>query len=468
MADRMRDVEVAVLGGGSGGEYVAAGVARAGRSVVLVEERLVGGECPYFACVPSKSLLVSAARGLDWPTAVERRDAHANHRDDRDKAASTVEAGVELLRGHGRVLQPRTLEVRTADGLVRVRYDELVIATGSEAVVPPIPGLSAVAWWSSEDALSSDHLPGSLVVLGGGPIGCELAQVYARFGARVALVEGAATLLPQEEPFIGELIARALERDRVDVHLETTADRVIAAVDGARLQLSNGMAVAGEQVLVAVGKRPRSGGLGLEAHGIEVADGDPIPVDERCRAADGVWAVGDVTGVAPYTHAANLQARAVIDNLAGGATVIYADAIPRAVYTDPPVYAVGLTPGQAAERGMDIASAGFDLGSTARAFVESAPGERMEGRVELYADRARGVLVGGAGCGPRADDWMGEVALAVRAEVPVRVFADVAQAFPTLAEAFYPPLAELAEQLVRAPIDVTDRAAFGSDQEQRR
>ena len=322
--DAHADVDVVVLGAGSAGEVVATSLAEAGRTVALVEQLRVGGECPYVACMPSKSLLHSAGdrRGggpvdegrAAYRQAVRRRDEVAEWRDDSRSAESLIASGTLLVRGRGRVIGPGMVEV---GGRV-LGWGDLVIATGSVPVVPDIPGLAAVPIWTSDVALSSSALPSSLLVLGGGAVGCELAQVFARFGARVTLVESGSRLLGRERPEIAELLAAALRHDGVDVRLSVTVQRVEPSVgDGARVTLSDGPAVDCARVLLAVGRRPAVSDLGLETLGVVPDDRGALAVDDRCRLVgqDHVWAAGDVTAVAPFTHTATYQARIVATNI---------------------------------------------------------------------------------------------------------------------------------------------------------
>jgi dihydrolipoamide dehydrogenase len=431
--------DAVVLGGGTAGEPVAAGLARAGRDVALVENRLVGGESPYFACVPSKSLLLSARRGETWEMALARRDALTGNRGDDPAVARMAEDGVTVLRGRGRILEPGRIEV---DGAVH-GFGDLVVCTGSEPVIPPVEGLADVPLWTSAEALSVPDLPRRLVILGGGPVGCELAQVYAAFGSQVAVVESSGRLLTAEAPFAGEVLADALRRMGVDLRLGAAVGNVERKDVGVRLWLSDGGTLDADRVLVAAGRRPRVAGLGLEHLGVTVTPGEGIPVDETCAvpsATGGVWAAGDVTGIARTAHAARYQARVALSNLLGRRREADYRAIPRVVYTSPTVYSVGISPMQADELRIDLVTAGYDLAATARAAVEAD--ER--GRVELYADRSRGLLVGAAAAGLHAEEWMSEIALAIRAETPLSLLADVVHAFPTYGEAVEAPLRELA------------------------
>jgi len=409
------DHDVVVLGGGSAGESLAQELADRGKTVALVEHRLVGGECPYYACMPSKAMLRAAAESLPWERAIKLRDEVASHRDDSEAARALVDAGVDVVRGRG---------VITALGTVRVdarelACDDIVIATGAATVLPDLPGLDKTETWTSDDALSSDELPERLLILGGGPVGCELAQVYAAFGSNVTVIESSDRLLGKEPDFVGDAIAHALQERGVQLRLNESLDR--APDDGTRL-------------LVATGKRPRVDGIGLERLGIEPDDSGAIAVDDRCRAIEHVYAIGDVNGIAPFTHAANYQARVVADNLTGRGRQMDTRAIPRTVYTDPSVFCVGDTSGEPA--------ATMQVGKTARAAVA----QRDDGTVALYADNERGVLVGAVVVGPDADAWAGELALAIRAEVPLDVLADVVHAFPSYAEALHPPYSDLARR----------------------
>jgi dihydrolipoamide dehydrogenase len=454
--------DVVVLGGGSAGENIAHQVAGAGRSVALVELLRVGGECPYVACMPSKAMLRSAAARHDarrltelggsssqpslgepaaaYAQAVRRRDEVAEHRDDTAAADNAAQAGVTLVRGRGRIVGPGVLHV---DGR-ELQWTDLVVATGSTPVRPDIAGLDDVPTWTSDEALSTGDLPATLLVMGGGAVGCELAQVFARFGTDVTLVQSRPRLAGKEEPSIADRLAQVLRDDGVDVRLQVQVERCEAAGDGARLHLSDGSIVEVERVLVAVGRTPTTSDLGLEVLGIEPNDKGALDVDSACRVhgQQHVWAAGDVTGVAPYTHAANYQARIVAENLLGGSRTADYRAIPRAIYTEPPIASVGMAEEQARDEGIDAVTAAMDVGETARAITEGSGG----GRLVLTADRARGVLIGAAAIGPHADEWLAEATVAIRGEVPLSVLRDVVHAFPTFGEAFEPPLRELAEQ----------------------
>ncbi len=459
----MADFDLVVLGGGSAGESIAKNVASAPGKVrvAVVEEQRVGGECPFVSCMPSKALLRSASarhmigRSVElgatasrvrlddaasaFAAAVRRRDRVAEHRDDAAKAESLASAGATLLRGRGTITGPGAVMVNGA----RHTWKDLVIATGSVPRRPDIPGLADAPTWTSDQALSSSELPPSLVILGGGAVGCELAQVYARFGVRVTLIDMEVHLLPGEDPTVGDVLAEALRADGIELRLTAQATLVSASVDGATVTLDDGSTVIGTRILIAAGRAPRTDDLGLERLNITAGGGgvstDP---DGRVTGQTNVWAAGDVTGVAPFTHTANYQARIITSNLLGGHVTADYRAIPRAVYTDPTVASVGLTTDQARTKGIDVAVASLDLASTARATVDEA----RSGLLILIADRARRLLVGASAVGAHADEWIAEATLAIRAEVPLNLFADVVHAFPTFGEAYEPPLRALVDR----------------------
>jgi pyruvate/2-oxoglutarate dehydrogenase complex dihydrolipoamide dehydrogenase (E3) component len=472
----MPDFDVVVLGGGTSGSLIAIEVSRAGRSTALVEAGLVGGEAPYLADMASKSLLQSARRGETWEHAVARRDEVAGHLDDAVAAAALAEAGVTLIRGTGRITGPGTVEVApqpargSLNGVVpaaclTLHYQDLVVCTGSEPVAPPVEGLTDVPAWTSAEALTCPDLPRRLVVLGAGPVGCELAQIYAAFGSQVTLVESEPHVLPGEAQFTGEILGDALRRTGVDLRLGSAVVKAETTDAGLALTLADGARIEADRVLLASGRRPRLSGLGLEELGISAGPGEMLPLDETCRvvpnaavkavpgapggpapgtpgtaakkATARVWAAGDVTAVAPYTHTARYQAQIVAANILGGHRAADYRAIPRTVYTSPSVYTVGMSPSLAAATGVELITASYDLAETARATVE----DDDRGRVELYADAGAGdILVGAAAIGPDAEEWMGEVTLAIRARIPLAVLADVVHAFPTYGEAVGRPV----------------------------
>jgi pyruvate/2-oxoglutarate dehydrogenase complex dihydrolipoamide dehydrogenase (E3) component len=457
--------DVVILGGGSAGEWVAGAAADSGRTVALIEKLRVGGECPYVSCIPSKSMLrsaharqealrrlitlggASALPVLDedevaFGVAVSRRDKLASHRDDARAAESIQARGVTLMRGRGRVAGPGVVEI----GGREIGYRDLVVATGSRPVIPPIEGLADVPAWTSDQALSSPEYPRSLMILGGGAVGCELAQAYAGFGVQVTVIESADQLAGSEDAGVAADLADVLAADGIRLLTGTEVVRTEpASGGGARGLLRDGTAIEADRLILAVGRAPATSDLGLAALGIHTQDNGALGVDDHCRVEgqQHVWAAGDVTGLAPYTHGANYQARVVSENLLGGELTADYRAIPRVIYTEPPLASVGLTAGRAKAAGHHVVSASAKMSDQARA---STDGSRA-GRVVLVADRASGLLVGAAALGSGADDWIAEATIAIRARVPVTVLAQVVHAFPTFGEAYEVPLRELARQL---------------------
>ncbi len=496
--------DVVVLGGGTAGVHVATEVAAAGQAVALVEAGLIGGESAYLACLPSNSLLLSAARGKTWEDAVARRDEVTGGLDDSAPARRLNRAGVTVIRGTGRITGPGTVEVTLAPGgdTMSLTYSDLVIATGCEPVAPPIEGLSDIPAWTTAQSLCSPDLPRRLIVLGGGPAGCELTQIYASFGSQVTLVEAEPSLLPGEPAFAGEILAAALRRAGAEIYLGSRATKAERTSDGLTLALEDGTRIDADRLLLASGRRPRLGGLGLDTLGLEVTPGMALPTTTRCevtgiRGALGVpghlgvlgvpghlgvpgtsrvWAAGDVTGTT-HTHASRYQASVVAANILGQHREADYSAIPRCVFTTPSVFAVGVVPpapvevaadedGAAAGNGVrqmlriakvpagarpaesaarptdgaGLITVRANLGDTTRAHL----GQDDLGCLELYADAESGVLAGAVAVGPDAASWMGEVTLAIRAKISLAVLADVVHAFPTYGEALETALRELA------------------------
>jgi pyruvate/2-oxoglutarate dehydrogenase complex dihydrolipoamide dehydrogenase (E3) component len=460
--------DVVVLGGGTAGVHVATEAAGGGKSVALVEAGLIGGESPYLACLPSNSLLLSAAEGKTWEDAVARRNQVTGGLDDSAPARRLAGAGVTVIRGTGRIAGPGTVEVTLAaqgQANMSLTYADLVIATGCEPVAPPIEGLGDIPAWTTAESLCSPDLPRRLIVLGGGPAGCELTQVYATFGSQVTLVEAEHGLLPGEPAFAGEILAAALRRAGAEICLGSPATKAERTPEGLTLALEDGTRIDADRLLLASGRRPRLSSLGLAALGVTVTPGMALPTTTTCRvagtseAAGRVWAAGDVTGIT-HTHASHYQARVVAANIVGQRREADYSAMPRCVFTTPSVFAVGIVPEtvrSSADNGHDagladagladagLADAGLitvraDLGDTARAHL----GQEDLGCLELYADAKTGVLAGAVAVGPGAATWMSEVTLAIRAKVPLTVLADVVHAFPTYSEALETALRQLA------------------------
>jgi dihydrolipoamide dehydrogenase len=386
--------DVVVLGGGTAGVHVATEVAGGGKAVALVEAGLIGGESPYLACLPSNSLLLSAARGSSWEDAVARRNDVTGGLDDSAAQRRLSRAGVTVIRGTGRITAPGTVEVTLAPGeesapagtVVPLAYTDLVLATGCEPVAPPIEGLSDIPAWTTAESLCSPDLPRRLIVLGGGPAGCELTQIYASFGSQVSLVEADQRLLPGEPAFAGEILAAALRRSGAEIYLGSRATKAERTTDGLTLALADGTRIDADRLLLASGRRPRLGGLGLDALGLEIRPGMALPTTTRCEVAGAgghgirVWAAGDVTGTT-HTHASHYQASVVAANILGVSREADYSALPRCVFTIPSVFSVGLVPGTA-EVGEDAealppdAGAGTASGSGAENGYAPDPGER--------------------------------------------------------------------------------------------
>jgi pyruvate/2-oxoglutarate dehydrogenase complex dihydrolipoamide dehydrogenase (E3) component len=456
--------DVVVLGGGTAGVHVATEAAGGGKSVAIVEAGLIGGESPYLACLPSNSLLLSAARGETWEDAVARRNEVTGGLDDSGPARRLADAGVTVIRGTGRISRPGTVEVTPVpgedEGPVTLTYTDLVIATGCEPVAPPIEGLADIPAWTTAESLCSPDLPRRLIVLGGGPAGCELTQIYAAFGSQVTLVEAEPALLPSEPAFAGEILATTLRRAGAEICLGAAATKAERTSDGLTLGLADGTRIDADRLLLASGRRPRLSGLGLDVLGLNLTPGMALPTTTTCRvtgtdgapeASGRVWAAGDVTG-STHTHASLYQARVVAANIMGRRREADYSAIPRCVFTTPSVFAVGIVP----QAGDGLTTVRADLGDTARAHLNADD----VGGVELYAED--GVLVGAAAVGPDASAWMAEVTLAIRAKVPATILADVVHAFPTYGEALETALRELAE--ARGSLVAADQEKKGSGQ----
>jgi pyruvate/2-oxoglutarate dehydrogenase complex dihydrolipoamide dehydrogenase (E3) component len=438
-----------VIGAGPAGEVVVTRLPKRGMRVALIEQDLVGGECAYYACIPSKTLLrapevrseAERAAGVDrpglrWDKLAEYRDYMIRNLDDSDEIESYRSSGVDVYKGTGKIVGPGAVEV---SGEV-LESERIIVATGSDPMIPPIDGLDEVDYWTNREATTLKEVPSSVVVLGGGPVGIELAQFLRRFDSRVTLVESAERLLAREDPAVSELLAETLRDEGIEVRLGARAESVAGGNSQVRVQLEGGEEVTGDRLLVAVGRRPRTEGLGLENVGIEPGERG-IEIDERCRAADGVWAIGDVTGVMPFTHVGKYQGRIVADSIAGDDVRANYDGIPRVVFSDPEVAAVGLTASQAREQGVPLLSARLKLPEEiARPWTyEHEP----RGELGLLADRDREVLVGAWAVAPLASEWIHQAALAIKTQIPLAVLRDTVAQFPTFTEAYLKALEAL-------------------------
>ena len=435
-------VDAVVVGMGPGGEEVAGKLAEAGLAVVGVEAALLGGECPYWGCIPSKMMvraahLLAEARRIpgmagsvsvtpDWaPVAARIRDEATDGWDDTVAVERFEGKGGRFVRGRGRMTAPDTV---TVDGRSFRATRAIVLATGTTPAIPPIDGLAGTPYWTNHDAIEAEELPRSIVVLGGGAIGAELSQVFARFGVEVTIVEAASRLLPPEEPEAGRLLAEVFEREGITVVTGSAAEHVDHDEKGFAVRLSDGRVVHGERLLVATGRRVDLAAIGADVFGI-TADARALPVDDRLRVADHVWAVGDITGKGAFTHVAMYQAAIVVADILDRphAPATY-HAVPRVTFTDPEVGSVGMSVEAATAAGIDIIIGRTEVPSTARGWLHKAGNE---GFIALVGDRASGVLVGATAMGPNGGEVLGLLALAVHAEVPIEQLRTMIYAYPT-------------------------------------
>jgi pyruvate/2-oxoglutarate dehydrogenase complex dihydrolipoamide dehydrogenase (E3) component len=435
-------VDVVVIGLGVGGEEAAGRLAEAGLNVVGLEPRLVGGECPYWGCIPSKMMIraanliaetrrVNGTAGTatvqpDWaPVANRIREEATDNWNDQVAVDRLVKKGVTFLRERGTITGPG--RVRAGDREFEASRG-IIVATGTLPVIPSIEGLAGTPYWTNHEAIEADTLPASIVVLGGGSIGVELTQVFARFGVDVTVVEAADRILALEEPESGELAQRALEHDGVKFRTGVKATKVEHG-GGFTITLNDGSEAKGEKFLVAIGRRVDMKSLGLDNVGLD-PDAWAIEVDEHVRAAEGVWAIGDVTGKGAFTHTAMYQANVAVFDILGaeGAPVASYHAMPRVTFTDPEIGVVGQTEKQAREAGLDVKTGITQIPASSRGWIHKAGND---GFIKLVVDNERGVLVGATSAGPTGGEVLSALAVAVHAAVPVHSLQQMIYAYPT-------------------------------------